>query len=211
MFEPFFTTKPPGIGTGLGLSVTLGLVRSMGGDVAIESEEGRGTRVTLELESAEPVARAPSHAPGRSLPPRTRLRVLLVDDERPVRTALERMLRRSYDVRLAGGVDEALAALEADANVDVILCDVLMAEGGGERVYRTLATRDPRLASRVIFRTGGAHDTAREFLAAQPQPVLEKPLDTAALAATIARLRGELAPPPRMSLAELARQLTPDA
>ena len=211
MFEPFFTTKPPGIGTGLGLSVTLGLVRSMGGDVAIESEEGRGTRVTLELESAEPVARAPSHAPGRSLPPRTRLRVLLVDDERPVRTALERMLRRSYDVRLAGGVDEALAALEADANVDVILCDVLMAEGGGERVYRTLATRDPRLASRVIFMTGGAHDTAREFLAAQPQPVLEKPLDTAALAATIARLRGELAPPPRMSWAELARQLTPDA
>jgi signal transduction histidine kinase/ActR/RegA family two-component response regulator len=211
MFEPFFTTKPPGIGTGLGLSVTLGLVRSMGGEVSIDSEEGRGTRVTLDLQSTEPVPRVPSTAPSRSLPPATRLRVLLVDDERPVRNALERMLRRTYDVRLANGVDEALAALEDDADVDFILCDVLMAEGGGERVYRTLAARDPQLAARVIFMTGGAHDTAREFLATQPQPVLEKPLDTASLASTIARLRGESAPAPRLSLAELARQLTPDA
>jgi signal transduction histidine kinase/CheY-like chemotaxis protein len=211
MFEPFFTTKPPGIGTGLGLSVTLGLVRSMGGDVAIESEEGHGTRVTLELDAAEPVARVPSVAPGRSLPPATRLRVLLIDDERAVRAALERVLRRTYEVRTAGGVDEALAALDADADIDVILCDVLMADGGGERVYRTLTTRAPRLASRVIFMTGGAHDTARAFLAAQPQPVLEKPLDTTALASTVARLRTELAPSPRLSLAELARQLTPEA
>ncbi len=210
VFEPFFTTKAPGVGTGLGLSVTLGIVRSLGGDVAIESEVGRGTRVSLDLLGTEPVPRAPSVAPGRSLPPLTRLKVLLVDDERPVRAALERVLRRSYDVRSAGGVEEALASLEADPDVDVILCDVLMADGGGERVYRTLATRSPELAQQLIFVTGGAHDAARDFLATQPQPVLEKPLDTAALKATIARLRGTPVEPARGdSLAALAAQLPP--
>jgi signal transduction histidine kinase len=47
--DPFFTTKPPGEGTGLGLAITLGIARAHGGDLSIDSEVGKGTRVTLWL------------------------------------------------------------------------------------------------------------------------------------------------------------------
>ena len=61
---------------------------------------------------------------------------------------------------------------------DLVLCDVMMPGGGGERLYRTLLGRAPALARRVVFFTGGAvTDQAREFLGSQPQPVLYKPLD----------------------------------
>ncbi len=49
VFEPFFTTKPVGKGTGLGLSVSYWLMRDLGGDIRIESSEGKGTRVYLSL------------------------------------------------------------------------------------------------------------------------------------------------------------------
>ncbi|HET6437567.1 MAG TPA: hypothetical protein VFG59_05870, partial [Anaeromyxobacter sp.] len=69
------------------------------------------------------------------------------------------------------------------AGFDIVLCDVMMPAGGGERLYQTLLGRHPSVACRVVFLTGGAvTDGARRFLLDQPQPVLEKPLDLAELA-----------------------------
>jgi PAS domain S-box-containing protein len=65
-FEPFFTTKPAGHGTGLGLATVYGTVNSAGGSVTIESEEGSGTQVTVELPAVTnsvPAADAPANAP----------------------------------------------------------------------------------------------------------------------------------------------------
>ena len=191
LFEPFFTTKPFGEGTGLGLSVSRGLVRTLGGELHVESAPGVGTAMIIDL----PAAAAPSGpqtasltAP-RVLPALVRRRLLLVDDERPVLEALQRVLGAHFEVRTSGGVESATELLRGGEAFDLVLCDVMMPGGGGAELYRRMPLIRKSLAQRIIFLTGGA-TTAESlaFLERQPQPVLEKPLDVAALVWTAERL-----------------------
>jgi signal transduction histidine kinase len=188
VFEPFFTTKPFGSGSGLGLAVSRGLVASLGGELRLESAPGQGTSAVVELAAAEPPRDAPRAAAAgeRRVKP---LRMLVVDDEEPVRSALRRLLELRYGIELAGGVDEALERVQLHT-YDVVLCDLMMPAGGGERFYRTLLGFAPELARRVVFLTGGAvTDAARQFLRTQPQPVLSKPLELDQLAEVAEKLR----------------------
>jgi signal transduction histidine kinase/ActR/RegA family two-component response regulator len=187
VFEPFFTTKPFGSGSGLGLAVSRGLVASLGGELRLESEPGHGTRAIVELAAAEPPTSQPRHVSTERR--QNALRLLVVDDEGPVRTALKRLLELRYGVDLASGVDEGLSQMQSRA-YDLVLCDVMMPAGGGERLYRTLLGFAPELARRVVFLTGGAiTDGARQFLRNQPQPVLTKPLDLDQLASLAQDMR----------------------
>ena len=104
-------------------------------------------------------------------------RVLLVDDEPAVLTSHRRLLEPRYHVELAGDVEGGLARLQAE-QFDIVLCDLMMPDGGGERLYRMLEARAPSVAKRVVFLTGGAPtEGARRFLENQTQPVLYKPID----------------------------------
>jgi CheY-like chemotaxis protein len=118
-----------------------------------------------------------------------RLRLLVIDDEPALRQSIRRMLAPSFDVVLEDDPLRGLAKIcEGDEPpFDAILCDVVMPNGGGEALYRAVAAFDARRAARIVFMTGGAPDEkTRNFLADQPQPVLEKPFRRAE---TIALLR----------------------
>ena len=101
-FDPFFTTKPTGKGTGLGLSQVYGVVRQAGGEVAIESKPGKGTKVTIRLPRAAECAlpeRRDDEAIVRST---TAEKLLLVDDDSDVREVVGRVLSDlGYDVTQA--------------------------------------------------------------------------------------------------------------
>jgi DNA-binding NarL/FixJ family response regulator len=65
---------------------------------------------------------------------------------------------------------------------DLVLCDVMMPAGGGERFWAEVLLRAPALMGRVVFMTGGAVTRdARAFLQRQPRPFLAKPFDVTAV------------------------------
>jgi len=190
IFDPFFTTKPPGEGTGLGLSVVARIVAEHGGEVRVESTAGRGTAFTVELPAAPAgAALAEAHAaPAPAAePPRVRpLRVLVVDDEAPVRRVVARFLeRRGHQVDEAAEGAQALAMVDA-AGADgyaVILSDLRMPGLGGDQLLERLRARGQGLDRRLVFLTGDtASADAERILRDSDVPVLEKPIDMNELA-----------------------------
>ncbi len=178
-FEPFFSTKPFGQGTGLGLSVSIGLAKAVGGDLRVASTSSEGTSMELLIRSSLRLSSRPPPAGSRSS--RSNQRLLVIDDDPIVREGLSRMLSRAFVVQTAAGVGDAQLAV-GRAHFDAILCDVMMAEGGGEAFFSWLQDERPSSASRVIFVTGGVTDEpSRHFLAKQTQPVLYKPVDLFAI------------------------------
>jgi PAS domain S-box-containing protein len=179
-FDPHRSRKPGGP-AGMGLPVARAVIESLGGVVSVESEPGRGTTARVELPAAPPPARGPV----RAGPPRLRRRVLVVDDEPVVGKSLRRLLPE-HEVTVTGGAAEALAAIAAQPDIDVILCDLMMPEVSGIELYRELAVRHPELAPRVVFITGGAFTPeATAFLRQTGNPLLEKPFDLPRLRALV--------------------------
>ncbi len=186
--EPFFSTKPVGQGTGLGLAVSFGLVKAMGGALRFESTPGVGTKATLELRVAD-VPNVDRTSTRIKTSPATRL--LLVDDDGVVLRSLARSLRTSFQVTPAESLHEAEALIERQA-FDVIVCDVMMPDGGAIVLHAWLEEHHPALLGRMIFLTGGASSTeAREFLNAQQKPVLKKPFTLRELDDLVSEILGE--------------------
>jgi len=217
LFDPFFTTKPVGVGSGLGLSICLNIVRSLDGSIDIDTEVGEGSTFRIRLPTAPatrfsdadvlPLGR--SHLPGLlvpSLPPRAsgdfpspalgpgalrkrKLRVLLVDDEPSVLQALHRVLRRAFEVVPAASGREAIGLVRAGMRIDAVVTDLRMPDGSGIELYRLLADESPLLSERLLFLTGGGLGAEESTFLAEPgRRWISKPVKAAKLIALVEEL-----------------------
>ena len=158
--EPFFTTKGPGRGTGLGLSMVNGFARQSGGAFALDSMPGAGTRASLRLpcpsveETSAPETVAPDHGRTAVLPARfPPLRILVAEDDPQVREVVVAMLG-SGEHRITA-VGDAMAALEVliDAEIDLLLADVVLPHGmSGVVLSREARRLQPEMA--VVLMSG---------------------------------------------------------
>ena len=185
IFDPFFTTKPAGTGAGLGLSICHSIVTSMGGEIAVESQPGRGTTVRVSMPATERRKEASRAKEGKA--PLGRARILVVDDEPLVGSVIQRLLSPSHEVIAISRAQEALSLVGAGARFDVILCDLVMPEMSGMDLYGRLLASHPAQAKRMVFMTAGAFTQgARAFVEKERGfRVVTKPLDHKELDAII--------------------------
>lgn len=190
IFEPLFTTKGPGEGTGLGLPTCLAIVSSIGGDIAVQSSPGRGSRFVVALPCKGTPEPGPASektsspkTPSPKAPVRGNTTVLLVDDQ----PALARVLAKSltgmgYEVVTAEDGAAALKVL-AEREVDVVVSDVVMPRMGGAELAAEMKRSRP--GTPLLFMTGFV-ETPYELPA--EVPLLRKPFAPQQLGNQIAQL-----------------------
>lgn len=188
IFDPFFTTKAPGVGTGLGLSTALGIVRSHGGFIDVQSRLGDGTVFEVYLPAGTPEPDAGAEAATGELPRGGGECVLVVDDEESVRRIVRRVLEfTGYRVVEAGNGTDALALYGRHrADVKVVLTDLMMPGMDGARLVRALHDIAPKIP--IVTMTGidipPAVDELRQLGVTE---CIAKPFSTEALARAIQR------------------------
>lgn len=199
VFDPFFTTKKPGEGTGLGLSVVHGIMRTHHGAVTISSTPGQGTVFHLYF----PVAPAGQpEAPSASAEPPARgrgQRVLLLDDEIAIVHVGERLLRRlGYEVEAFSAPEAGLARLASGGHFDVVLTDLMMPRLTGLMVAERVRALAPDLP--VVLASGFLSDEALQ--GAREQGVaqtIDKPYTLEALGRALAAALKHSPAPARVS------------
>jgi len=173
--EPFFTTKGRGQGTGLGLSVSYGIVKQHGGVLEMDSVLGFGTTVLVILPAMDitpssvvrPVPK--TRTISRSL---QRIRVLLVEDDPPIREMVASLLRdHGLQVRAVADGDEAMKVLaRPDCAVDLVITDVAMPGLNGVELARRVRQALPGFP--ILFMSGCADSTLEQYGLDEAESVL---------------------------------------
>jgi PAS domain S-box-containing protein len=197
IFEPFFTTKQTG--TGMGLAMVYGIVKSHGGNIKVSSHPGEGTQIRLYLPLADTIVQAETVKPDEGGDGREHLHtqastqtssqgcILLVDDEQVVREVASDMLRSlGYQVITANdGLQAVELFREKGSQIDIAIIDMIMPEMDGRACFQELRRIDPNL--RVVLSTGYEIDQKiQDVLDQGVSGFVQKPYRLKQLAAVVA-------------------------
>jgi signal transduction histidine kinase/DNA-binding response OmpR family regulator len=181
-FQPFFTTKDPGKGTGLGLATAYGAVQEAAGTITLESEPGKGTRISIYLPSAvQPEAPVPAAAAVHTGTTSTGEHLLVVDDNDALRAISKRILvRAGYQVTEASTRDDAVRfGGDAGLALDMVLADVVMPGITAHEMIDAIRIHHPGIS--VALMSGYADPARGGRPLSHDIPIIAKPFNAETL------------------------------
>ncbi|MBF0351245.1 MAG: PAS domain S-box protein [SAR324 cluster bacterium] len=189
IFDPFFTTKPVGQGTGLGLSVVLGIIKKLGGGIQIESEMGKGTSFYLFFPVLSVSETQPQTSEQEVVPVTGIGHILLIDDELSIREMTHSILQRlGYVVTCTDNGEEAIDWIRRNPDrFDLVLTDQTMPQITGLELARQIHAM--KLTMPVILMTGFSYAIEEQSLKEHGiSAFLQKPFTMQKLSETIFQL-----------------------
>ena len=184
IFDPYFTTKDIGVGTGLGLSVVQGIVKSHKGAIKVKSKSGSGTTFDIFLPSVD-IAQAIEIEDHQDIP-RGDERILLVDDEEVLVELGEQLLKHlGYSVIAKTDPEDALKMFKAEKDaIDLVITDLTMPNMTGDILAEKMLEIKPDLP--IIMCTGFSENMDnKRAVELGVQSLLEKPVQLSDMANTI--------------------------
>ncbi len=181
IFEPFVTTKgalggSQTPGTGLGLSVSYGIVKEHGGTIVIESAPNQGTSVMVRLPIVDELHSTQSKLPSRDMEQIPPLRILVVDDDPTIGSFMQNLLERTgHQISVASNGAAALERYRSE-QFDMVLTDLSMPGINGVELVRALRSFDPEMTV-MVFTGQALEDQVEQALAAGAVSVLRKPFE----------------------------------
>ena len=188
IFDPYFTTKKEGKGTGLGLAVAHGIVKSSDGDISVYSEPGSGTEFTVLLPVVKPHKVEPKAESNLSIQKGTE-HILLVDDQDMIVQTIKQMLERmGYHVTARISSVDALEAFRTQPDkFDLVVTDMTMPNMTGDKLAKELIKIRSNIP--VILCTGFSEGMSEERAASFGiKGFLMKPVVMKELSSTIRRV-----------------------
>lgn len=190
IFDPFYTDLFMADGKGLGLASAYGITRNHGGNITLESLQGKGSTFHIHLpaiQKPEPVE-VDKTIPGK----RTSQTVLLVDDEKIVAQTGAAMLEKiGFEVLVACNAEAALETFAAHSEkVELVLLDMVMPGASGEEIFKEFKAIDPHI--KIILCSGySIHGEASRIMAQGCDGFLQKPFSLEKLSTKIHEIIGQ--------------------